>query len=63
MIKGEEQNGIVRISRKKSDKEIIEGLNRENADLWYELMLEKSRNDNHDSDISDLWYEIMMGGI
>ena len=38
----------------------VELLELENADLWYELMLEKSRNDNHDNDIADLWYEIMM---
>src|SRR5690625_3359659 len=32
----------------------IEILETENADLWYEVMLEKSRNDSHDADIAQL---------
>lgn len=41
----------------------IEVLETENADLWYELMLEKNRNDTHDRDIAEIWYEMMIGGI
>lgn len=37
-------------------------LQEENALLSYQLMLEKSRNDNHDADIALLYHGMMLGG-
>ncbi len=51
-----------RAARPPREPSRVEVLEAENATLWYQLMTEKSRNDNHDSDIAELYHTIMTGG-
>ncbi|MBU8908486.1 hypothetical protein [Desertibacillus haloalkaliphilus] len=44
------------------EKKQIEELESDYANTVYELMLEKSRNDEHDTEIADIWYQMMTGG-
>lgn len=45
-----------------TDKEKIEQLELENAELWYDIMNNVSQINEHENDISSIWYEIMIGG-
>ena len=47
--------------RKNADK--IPLLEDENANLWYENMMDKSRIESAEQEIAMVWYEIALGGM
>ncbi|MEK4512850.1 hypothetical protein [Paenibacillus sp. FSL K6-2524] len=42
---------------------VIDELIAENAELWYESMLQSAKFEANETEISALWYEVMMGGM
>ena len=40
----------------------LEPLQEDNADLWYESMIQSTRVEANETEVANLWYELMMGG-
>lgn len=45
----------------KMDRRIL-SLETENANLWYENIMLKSKVSSNEQEIADLWYEVVTGG-
>lgn len=63
------ENGFFVINEKSKERrdnaEKVPELESENANLWYESMLNKTLTEEHTDDIVNIWYELMLnkGGV
>lgn len=60
------ENGFFIINEKDNERrentDSIPLLEEENADLWFDSMLNKALIKEHDNELADVWYLIMTGG-
>lgn len=48
------------IEREKS-KNPVPALQEENAELWYQAMVNQSKIESNETEVANLWYEVMIG--